>query len=253
MLIDTHAHLTSEKVINDIHELLRRARAAGVWKIVNICTDRKTLDDGLKLSQQYDWIYNTAATTPHDVEQEGETFFSEVEVVAKAGKLVGIGETGLDYFYEHSPRVLQKKYLSKYFALALEYKLPLVIHCRDAFIDLFAQADVEYKSEQAILHCFTGTLEEAKSVLDRGWYLSLSGIVTYKKSELLREVARFVPLDRLLIETDAPYLAPQSLRGKQNEPSFIVETAQVIAEEKKISFEELTKKTSENACKIFPF
>lgn len=253
MLIDTHAHLSSKQVIEQIVEVLERAQAANIGKIVNICTDVETLEKGLELSLRYPWVYNTAATTPHDVEKEGELFFPLVEAAAKEGKLVGIGETGLDYFYEHSPKSLQKIFLSRYFALAQRIRLPLVIHCRDAFADLFAQADVEYRGAPAILHCFTGTLEEAKGVLDRGWYLSLSGIVTYKKSEMLREVARFVPIDRILIETDAPYLAPQSMRGKQNEPAFMVETARILAAEKSVSFEDLTRITSENACKIFPF
>ncbi|MES2344431.1 MAG: TatD family hydrolase [Chlamydiota bacterium] len=253
MLIDTHAHLTSPQVVSDVDAVLARAKAAGVTKIVNICTDVDSLNLGLELAKKYDWVFNTAATTPHDVEKEGELFFPFVESAARDKKLIAIGETGLDYFYEHSSKEVQKNFLNRYFTLALAADLPLVIHCRDAFKDLFDEADRGYKEAPAILHCFTGSLEEAKGVLDRGWYVSFSGIVTYKKSESLRAVARFVPLDRIVIETDTPYLAPQSYRGKQNEPAFVVETAEVLSLEKNISLEKLKEITAENACKIFPF
>jgi TatD DNase family protein len=253
MLTDTHAHLTSPQLAPHIDEILARAQAAGVIRIVNICTDVDSLELGLNLAQKYPWVFNAAATTPHDVEKEGELFFPIVETAASDGKLIAIGETGLDYFYEHSPKEIQKKFLNRYFALALRFNLPLVIHCRDAFNDLFHEADLNYPSASAVLHCFTGSLEEARAVLDRGWYISFSGIVTYKKSEVLREVARFVPLDKILIETDAPYLAPQSRRGKQNEPAFIGETADILAREKNVSAEQLREIITENACKIFPF
>lgn len=253
MLIDTHAHLTADTIAPQADALIARARLAGVNKIVNICTDPLSLAAGLELSGRDPSIFNVAATTPHDVEKEGELFFPQVEKAAAERRLVGIGETGLDYFYEHSPKELQKKYLKKYFTLALQYQLPLVIHCREAFQDLFQAADEAYRNAPALLHCFTGTLEEARAVLERGWYLSFSGIITFKKSEELREVIKFTPLDRMVVETDTPYLAPQTHRGKQNEPAFIVETAMLIAEIKQLPFEEIARVTSENACKIFPF
>ena len=253
MLVDTHAHLTSEGVVDVAEQLLERAEKARISKIVNVCTDAASLDKGVLLKNRYPWIYNAAATTPHDVVAQGEDFFPAVEQAVKEKLLIAIGETGLDYFYEHSPRNVQKEFLSRYFSLALRANLPLIIHCRDAFADLFAQADSEYTGAAALLHCFTGSLEEAKGVLDRGWLISFSGIVTYKKSEVLREVARFVPIDRMVVETDTPYLAPKSRRGKQNEPAYIVETASLIAEEKKIPFEEFCATLSENSCKFFQF
>lgn len=253
MFIDTHAHLTSEKVLPILDNVLARAQQKQISKIVNICTDENSLTHGLSLHARYPWVYNTAATTPHDVETEGDSFFPIVERATQEKKLIAIGETGLDYFYEHSNRKAQQKYLSLYFSLATHCKLPLIFHCRDAFEDLFSMAAAAYRDLPAVLHCFTGTLDEAKGVLDAGWYLSLSGIVTFKKSEGLREVAKFVPLDRLLIETDAPYLAPQSHRGQLNEPSYLPETAQVIAEAKGISLQELAKATSQNAQRFFSF
>jgi TatD DNase family protein len=250
-MIDTHAHLTSEALYPHLEALLQEASKAHISHIVNICTDELTLERALKMRFHAPKIYHTASTTPHDVEKEGDSFFPIVEGAAKRGDLVAIGETGLDYYYEHSKKELQKKFFVKYLHLALETNLPVVIHCREAFSDFFEIIDSEYKSEKGVLHCFTGTLEEAKRVLDRGWMVSLSGIVTFKKSVELKEVAKMVPLDRLFIETDAPYLAPQSKRGRQNTPAFIVETAAHIAELKKMSIEDLIRSTTKNAKRFF--
>lgn len=251
--IDTHAHLTSEQVLPHLQDVLTRAKDRGINKVVNICTDEKSLKEGLLLRKQFSWIHNAAATTPHDVESEGASFFPLVERSAMEGSLIAIGETGLDYFYEHSNREVQQKYLSLYFLLATQTKLPLIFHCRDAFNDLFSMADQEYRGYPAVVHCFTGSPEEAKGALDRGWYLSLSGIVTFKKSAALREVVKYIPLDRLLIETDSPYLAPQSHRGKLNEPSYLPETAEIIAETRGIAIEKLASITTENAERFFSF
>lgn len=253
--IDSHAHLTSDAIYPHIDEVLQRAQAAGLKHIFNICTDKVTLERGLELSKKHPWIYQVAATTPHDVEKEGEEVFPIMAEAARSGKLKAVGESGLDYHYNHSNPEIQRAFLKKYLHLALECNLPVVIHCRDAFSDFFNILDEVYLSDKralpGILHCFTGNLEEAKEVVKRGWYVSLSGIVTFKASTELRDVARFVPLDKLLIETDAPYLAPQSKRGKQNEPAYILETAQLIAMLKGISSEELAKATTENALRVF--
>lgn len=251
--IDTHAHLTSPEILPIVEEVLSRAQRAGIAKVINICTDSKSLEAGLALHQKHPWVYNAAATTPHDVASDGEVFFPIVERAALDNLLVAIGETGLDYYYEHSDKKVQQKFLQRYFSLALSFRLPLIFHCRDAFSDLFAMADESYKSSPAVLHCFTGTLAEARGVLDRGWYLSLSGIVTFKKSEALRDVAKYVPFDRLFIETDAPYLAPQSHRGKQNEPAFVLDTAEVIAAAKGVSVVEVARASLENAQHFFSF
>lgn len=191
---------------------------------------------------------NAAATTPHDVAKSGESDFDEI--AKEASRLQAIGETGLDYYYEHSPRELQQLFLRRYLKLARDHQLPVVIHCREAFADLFKILDEEGHAG-GVLHCFTGTLEEAQGVIARGFYLSLSGIVTFKKSLELQEVGKAVPLDRLLIETDAPYLAPQSHRGKRNEPAFLVDTARFLADLRTIPFEELALHTSANAEALF--
>lgn len=253
--IDSHAHITSDTVFNSVETLLERAQNNHITDIINICTNAITLERGLCLSKKYPWIHTAAATTPHDVEKEGELLFPLMQKHAKNGDLVAIGETGLDYFYEHSPKELQKHFLKCYLHLALECNLPVVIHCREAFNDFFKILDSDYivdgKHAPGVLHCFTGTPEEAEEVLKRDWYLSLSGIVTFKKSTVLLEVAKRVPLNRLLIETDTPYLAPQSQRGKTNEPSYLPEIATVIANAKEITVQEVAKATSDNARHLF--
>ena len=165
-------------------------------------------------------------------------------------KLIAIGETGLDYFYGFEKKEFQKLFFKNYLKLAKETNLPLVIHARDAFEDIFKVAD-EIEHKRAVLHCFTGTKKEAKKVLDRGWLISFSGIITFKTSSDLRDVLKDIPIESILIETDAPLLSPQSKRGKKNEPSNIVETAEVIADIKNISLEEIAKITSDNANKFF--
>jgi TatD DNase family protein len=251
-IFDSHAHLSDVELLPAIDGVMARAKIASVSHILNICTNPSTLKEGFALEKKFPQIKNAGATTPHDVEKEGEECFSLFAEAARTKKLVAVGETGLEYFYKELDRDVQKKFLVRYLHLAQECRLPVIFHCREAFHDLFSIADLEYgKGAPAILHCFTGNAKEAEGVLSRGWYLSLSGIVTYKKSEELREIAKMVPLEKLLIETDAPYLAPQSKRGKQNEPAFIRETAECIAKVKGISIEEVAEATDRNASRLF--
>lgn len=247
MLIDSHAHLTSLPE-EGLEALLERARAAGVTAIVNIATRPSELDRGLLLSKKYPWIYHALATTPHDVEKEGELYFGEVE--KRIPSLVALGETGLDYHYEHSPRALQQHFLKRYLALASLHSLPLIFHCRDAFPDLLRLAD-EASITRACLHCFTGTLSEAQEVLERGWYISFSGIITFKKSDTLRATAATIPLNRLLIETDTPYLAPHTHRGHPNEPSYLPETLSTLASLHSLPPSTLATHTATNAQTLF--
>lgn len=255
MLFDSHAHLTSNALFETIDATLDRAQQAGIRSIMNICTDIQTLERGLVLSKKYPWIYQAAATTPHDVEKEGEEVFETIAQAARSGQLQAVGETGLDYHYEHSNRDIQKHFLRRYLHLALECKLPIIIHCRDAFADFFEILDAEYRENGkyglGVLHCFTGTTAEAEEVLKRGWMLSLSGIITFKKSIELQHTARMVPLEQLLIETDSPYLAPQKYRGKTNEPAYLVETAQFLASLKNVSYEEIARCTMKNTHSLF--
>lgn len=251
-MFDTHAHLTSPELLPQLGPILERARAAGVQQILNICTDLHSLQEGLLLEKRIPWVRNAGATTPHDVETKGAIDFDVFAKAARAGQLIAIGETGLDYYYEHAPRLLQQEFLIRYLRLAKECQLPVIFHCREAFADLFAIADREESSgAPAILHCFTGTIFEAREGVKRGWMISFSGIITFKKSEALREVARSIPIEHMLIETDAPYLAPQSKRGTVNEPAFIGETLRCLAELKGMKLEALAQVTSGNAKKVF--
>lgn len=250
--IDSHAHLSDPAVLPHIARIMESADAAGVSKVVNICTSVAALEEGLLLAKRYPGVYNAAATPPHDVGEGKDDAFFVFAKAAQEQKLVAIGETGLDYFYKELDPQLQKEFLIRYLHLAHATQLPVIFHCREAFHDLFAIADLEYPQKSpAIVHCFTGSLQEAEQVFARGWYLSFSGIATFKKSEDLREVARMAPLDQLLIETDTPFLAPQSHRGKMNEPAFVVEIAACIAKARDMALEDVAKATSENAKRVF--
>lgn len=250
-MIDTHAHLTSEELIDDVELLLERAKHVGLKYIVNICTDRLSLERGVELAKKHTSIFNAAATTPHDVEQLGEADFDFFAKAARNHQLLAIGETGLDYYYEHSQRPLQCEFLTRYLHLAKECRLPVIFHCREAFSDLFSITRSHAPECRALLHCFTGDIEEAHEAISRGWMISMSGIVTFKKSRALQEVAKRIPVEHLVVETDSPYLAPQSKRGKRNEPSFISETVRCLAELKGLTEEELSLITCENAKRFF--
>lgn len=252
MLIDSHAHLTHTSFDEEsVRPLLERASKAGIEAIINICTNPAELEKGLKLSQEFPWVYTAASTTPHDVEKEGGEVFHVMEKEALKGDLVAVGETGLDYHYYPETKETQQFFLRRYVRLARQSALPIIIHCREAFNDLFRVLDEDYVGQPGVLHCFTGTVEEAEEVVARGLYLSLSGIVTFKKSTVLHEVAKKVPLDRLLIETDSPYLSPTPYRGKPNEPAFLIETAKFVAGLRGISLAELASATTRNARSLF--
>lgn len=247
---DTHAHLTCSEMLPSLHSALTRAFESGVKSIVNICTDPISLAEGFKLNRP--GIYTAGCTPPHDVEQEGDAAFPIFEAAARDGKLIAIGETGLEYFHPGLDRKLQQKFLVRYLHLAASVKKPVLFHCRDAFADLFSIVDQEYpKGAPALLHCFSGNMQEAEEVWKRGWMLSLSGIVTYKKSDALREIVKAAPLSQLVVETDCPWLAPQSKRGKPNEPAYIAETGECVAKVRGMSVEELARATTQNARRFF--
>lgn len=251
-MIDCHAHLSSQEVSVIVDELLR-AKEAGIRAIVNICTNKEELKKALVLAQNTlsPKIYTAAATTPHDAAKEDQNFFLQIEKQALNKKLVAIGETGLDYFYEYAPKKEQEKVFRSYIELALKTCLPIVIHCRDAFDDLFAIFDSYEKIPKVMLHCFTGTLDEAKRALDRGYFISFSGIVTFNKSVELQKVCAYVPESALLLETDAPYLAPQGVRGEKNEPAFLMKTVEFVAKLRNCKPEKLIETVAQNANSIF--
>lgn len=257
-LYDTHAHLTCETLLPQADRLVEEALQAGVLRILVIATDSTSLKEGCKLQQRWpDVVRVAAARTPHDIFEGDEAFYQEVLDAALTGQLVAIGETGLDLYNAETPLSMQQMWMRRYLKLAQETKLPVVLHCRNAFKELFAILDEVYQEEDGgygkggVLHCFTGNTAEAHEVIKRGFYLSLSGILTYKKSEELRLTAKELPLSQLLIETDSPYLAPQSHRGKVNCPAYVAETALYLAQVHGIPNSEVQRITSANALKLF--
>jgi TatD DNase family protein len=251
MFFDSHAHLSHISTQRDITAVLEGAERAGVRAIIDVCTSPEEVEIGLQIQEKYPSVYLIASTTPHDAAERGEQDFSAMEQYSKKGVLVGIGETGLDYHYYADTKEAQQHYLRRYLQLACHSALPIIIHCREAFADLFTIIDAEYEGGMGLLHCFTGTEEEAEELVQRGWYLSFSGIVTFPKNHALQDVARRVPLERMLIETDAPYLAPIPYRGKSNEPAYLRETAAYLAALRGISLEELAAATDQNATTFF--
>jgi TatD DNase family protein len=254
-MIDCHAHISAEFIHDEKRtlDMLKRAYEAQVFQIVNVCTNMQELDAGIQLSRQvqYPKLYTICSTTPHEADKESTDLVAKIETYAFDKKLVAIGETGLDYHYEHSPKEAQKKVFAAYIEQAERLHLPLVIHCREAFDDLFALLDESAFSKGVMLHCFTGTKEEAKRALDRGYYISLSGIVTFPKSSVLQEITSYIPNDRILLETDTPYLAPQGYRGKKNEPAYVMHTLSYVATLRKVTPDVLSQEVCKNAQALF--
>ncbi len=250
---DTHCHLASTELFPNIDMLVKNAKKVGIGRLVNICTDLDSLEKGLAAAEKYSGFFNAASTTPQDAAGKEDPFFPFVEKAVKDRKLVAVGETGLDYYYGQETKEAQHIHLTRYLHLAARAGLPAIFHCRAAFDDLYSITDKEFSNHIALMHCFTGSKEDAKKAIDRGWLISLSGVITFKKSDALRDVIRYIPMESIVVETDSPYLAPLPYRGKPNEPAYIVETGKMLAEIKGISVEECARITTENASKLFSF
>jgi TatD DNase family protein len=253
MLVDSHCHLDFPDFAGQVPEILARARENGVGACVSIGTQLSQFDGVLAVAKQYDNVWCSVGIHPHEAEKERLTDATPLLERARDPKVVGLGETGLDYFYEHSPRAEQAENFRWHIAAARETGLPLIVHTRDADDDTIdiLRDEMQKGAFTGLIHCFTGTRRLAEAALDLGFYISASGIATFKKSEELRTVLRDVPLDRLLVETDAPYLAPVPMRGKRNEPAFVVHTAAAMAELKGVSPEELARATTDNFFRLF--
>lgn len=223
---DNHCHLDDERLPGGPTATIERARAAGVVRMITVGVDREHSLRQIAIAQAHDDVWATVGLHPHEATQGVESIVDLLDVP----KVVAIGECGLDYYYDHSPRDAQRAAFAAQVALAHERRLPLVIHTRDAWDDTFEVLDAEGVPERTIFHCFTGGPDEARRCLDRGGFVSFSGIVTFKTATALREAATLVPGDRLLIETDAPYLAPVPHRGKTNEPAFVSFVAACLAD-----------------------
>lgn len=253
MLIDSHCHLDYLQRENDLEEVVERARRAGVGRMVTICTKLSEFETVRAIAQRFPDVDCSAGVHPHEAGEEGQETPDKLLELAGLPEVVGIGETGLDYYYEHSPRDAQQRSFRAHIAAARETRLPLIVHARDADADTVEILKEEHAKGvfPGVIHCFTAGPELAAAALEIGFYISLAGIVTFKNAEALRETTRKVPLDRLLVETDSPYLAPVPKRGKPNEPAYVVHTAERLAELFAISAEELARATSENFRKLF--
>jgi TatD DNase family protein len=254
-LIDSHAHIDFPQFGEDRDAMLERARAAGVKTLLAIGTGPgpERLDSALPFAEQHDWIYATVGIHPHEANEVTPSHLDELARLAKHPRVIAWGEIGLDYFYDHSPREVQQKVFREQMELAKKANLPIIIHCRDAWTDCLDVLEEVWRPTGlgGILHCFTSTLEDARRGIEMGFLISFAGNSTYPKTQNLRDVAKALPLEKILIETDAPYLAPQAYRGKRNEPAYVAEVARTLASVRNLSPDELAAATSENFRRLF--
>lgn len=261
MFIDSHAHLEGHRFDSDREQVIARGREAGVETIVAIGNGDGPVnfDCGIQLAEQYEFIYATIGIHPHEAKLADQAAFDRMEQLAKRPKVIAWGEIGLDYYYDHSPRDVQQDVFVKQMELARSAKLPIVIHCRpsegseDAWEDCLRLIQEQWAPAGigGILHCFTGNAAQAKRALDMGFLISFAGNVTFPKAQQIRDAALEVPLDRMLIETDSPFLAPVPFRGKRNEPAFVKEVARQLGELRGFSLEEIAAQTTENFQRFF--
>jgi TatD DNase family protein len=254
-LIDSHAHIDAPQFEGDREAMLGRARAAGVTTLLAIGTGPgpEKLDAAMPFAEAHEWIYTTVGIHPHDAKEVTAAHLAELERLARHPKVLAWGEIGLDYFYDHSPREVQEHVFREQMELARTAKLPIVIHCRDAWADCLRVVEEVWKPTGlgGILHCFGSTLEDARRGLEMGFMISFAGNSTYPKAQNLRDIAKVLPLEKILIETDSPYLAPQPNRGKRNEPAYVAEVARILAGVRDLAAEEFAARTAENFRRFF--
>lgn len=261
MLVDSHAHLEGPRFDSDRTEMLERAKAAGVKAILAIGsgTGPGTLDCAIRIAEQHDWIYASIGIHPHEAKLATDSDYAELESLARNPRVIGFGEIGLDYYYDHSPREVQQKVFTRQMEIARAAKLPIIIHCRpsdnseNAWEDTLQLIREQWASSGlgGVLHCFTGEQKHANAALEMGFMISFAGNVTFPKAENIREAARQIPQDRIFVETDSPFLAPIPYRGKRNEPAYVAMTAAKIAELRNMTPEEVGAITSGNFFRFF--
>ena len=253
MLIDSHCHLDFPDLSVEVEDVIARAQAAGVKRFITISTRVKRFDQIRTLIERFEPVYGSVGTHCHHAAEEDDVPFESLLELAAHPKIVAIGEAGLDYHYDFSPREVQERGFRKHIAAARITGLPLVIHAREADQDVgdILEEEMAKGAFPAVLHCFSSGPELARRGLALGCYISFSGILTFKKSEELREIARATPPERMLVETDAPYLAPQPWRGKRNEPAYVAHTAKILGETIGLDAAAIARQTSENALRLF--
>ncbi len=251
MLIDSHAHLELSEFDGDREDVIERARASGVECIVTVGINLEDSRNAVALAERYDNIYASVGVHPHDAKSINETTYDSLRKLSKSDRVVAYGEIGLDFFRNRSPRDIQIKRFGEQLELADELNLPVIIHDREAHREIVEMLKGWKGHSGGVIHCFSGDYDMARKCLDMGFYISIPGTITYKKSETLRGVVRRVPIDRLLVETDCPFLSPEPKRGKRNEPANVVYTARRIAQIKGLPFEDVARITSENTRNVF--
>jgi TatD DNase family protein len=253
MLVDHHCHIDRPEFANDLDGVVARAHAAGVGMMVNISTRVRKFDHLISVVERFDRVFGTVGTHPHYAHEELDVTAIDLAHYAEHPKIVGIGEAGLDYYYKHSTPEAQTQGFRTHIAAARMTGLPLEIHTRDADADTIAILEEEHARGPfpAVLHCFTGGRELAMRAVALGLYVSFSGVVSFKKNDALRAIANEVPLDRVLVETDAPYLAPEPIRDKQNEPAYVVHTARALAEARGMTLDEFARATTDNFFRLY--
>jgi TatD DNase family protein len=253
MLIDSHCHLDFADFDSERDAIVERARAAGLKRMITISTRTDAFGSISGLAETYDDVFCTVGTHPHHAHEEAEVSKDRLIELAGHPKCVGIGETGLDYHYDRTPRDVAARVFRTHIAAARQSGLPIVIHARDADADVAAilRDEMGKGAFKGLLHCFTASAALAEAALALGLFISFSGALTFKNSQTLRDIARAVPMDRVLVETDAPYLAPVPYRGKRNEPAFVAATAKTLAEVKGVSIETIANETSANTLRLF--
>jgi TatD DNase family protein len=253
--VDSHAHLDGPEFDADREVVIERARAAGLQYLLVIggASGPDQMGAALDVAEKHDWIYAAAGIHPHEASKAEDAHFDLLRRLARRPKFLAVGEIGLDYYYGHSPREVQKKVLIQQLDLARELKLPVIIHCRDAWADLREIISVHWRDTRlgGILHCFSGNREDAVELMDWGFLVSFAGNLTFKKADDLRAVAGAIPLDRLLTETDCPYLAPVPYRGKRNEPAYVAEVTRELARLHNLSEEAMGQRAVENFAEFF--
>ena len=254
-LIDSHAHIDFPQFAEDREAMLERARTAGVNTILAVGTGPgpEKLDAAIPYAEAHDWIYTSVGIHPHEAKEVTAAHLDALAKLAQHPKVIAWGEIGLDYYYDHSPRDVQHRVFRQQMELAHAAKLPIIIHCRDAWADCLSIIEEAWKPTGlgGILHCFTGTVEEAQRGIELDFLISFTGNLTYPKAQNIRDVAKALPLENILIETDSPYLAPQAWRGKRNEPAYVAEVAKVLANVRDLGTEEIASVTSGNFRRFF--
>jgi TatD DNase family protein len=253
MLIDSHCHLDFPDFAAELDGVVLRARQAGVGRLVTISTRVRRHNEVLAITERFADVYCSIGTHPHYAHEELDVSAADLVARTRAEKVVAIGEVGLDYHYDNSPREAQERGFRTHIAAARETGLPLVIHSREADADTarILEEETTKGAFKAVLHCFTGGPDLARRAVALGHFVSFTGILTFKNSTALRAIAAELPADRILVETDAPYLAPGRYRGKRNEPAYVVETAKVLAETRSVSFDEMARQTTDNFFRLF--